>query len=641
MPRRRFRPLPLRFFFYATIVIVLLTLAAVGTLRAWETTDAAITIDPSAQAIAIDAGILGTNLPAWINPARFADPELHQLTAGAGVTLIRMPGGSWSNGYDWLSCEVDYDDICAWASRPTDFVGYLQANKLAGMYTINQNGTAKEAAALVAFFNGTVDDDTEIGVDIRGRDWGTVREWATLRTQNGHPEPAYVKYWEIGNETYGGTAESGVDCADWGWEEVWTCDGTEYVVGIGSGADRKQGYLEFRDAMRIVDPTIMVGAVGVPVQSDWSNWGNEVIAAAGDVMDFYIIHEYGYFDPPDSNAQVPAEPHETWPQIMANIDTAFEQHADGRKVPIAVTEYNMFAVQELDNDQLMKRMVNALYLADTVGQMIANGVSWATQWNLINGQAFNGTDYGMIDADTFVRHPQYYAYTLWSHFGNEMLSVTNSLPAETTLSTYAGRIDENTLSLLAINKSDDLIASTIAIIGDSTIESGEADVVQAKSLDAQTILYNGNAEPAVDLADAPSTPLTDVGAQITYSFVPYSITLLRLNLVRNAGPTDVPTATSTMTPVDTPVEMSTATPTVTVTSTATPTGEPSETSSTPDPANKTFLPLINKADVEREDGTMNETGIGVSGSGLLPGVSLLAVIVAAAIVGLRRRNRQR
>jgi hypothetical protein len=58
------------------------------------------------------------------------------------------------------------------------------------MYTINMNGTAQEAAALVAFFNGAVDDDTVIGVDVRGRDWGTVGDWATLRSQNGNPGTA-------------------------------------------------------------------------------------------------------------------------------------------------------------------------------------------------------------------------------------------------------------------------------------------------------------------------------------------------------------------------------------------------------------------------------------------------------------------
>ncbi|NJN55881.1 MAG: hypothetical protein HC804_14725 [Anaerolineae bacterium] len=102
----------------------------------------------------------------------------------------------------------------------------------------------------------------------------------------------------------------------------------------------------------------------------------------------------------------------------------------------------------------MTRIVNALYMADTVGQMMVNGVQMAAQWDLANGQASNGTDYGLIHADTYDRYPQYYAYTLWSRFGNTMLPVTNPLPPDTTLSVYAGRVDSDTFSLLAINKTD-------------------------------------------------------------------------------------------------------------------------------------------------------------------------------------------
>ena len=37
----------------------------------------------------------------------------------------------------------------------------------------------------------------------------------------------------------GNTASTvNTDC-DFGWEDVWTCDGTEYVNGIGSGSERR------------------------------------------------------------------------------------------------------------------------------------------------------------------------------------------------------------------------------------------------------------------------------------------------------------------------------------------------------------------------------------------------------------------
>ena len=136
--------------------------------------------------------------------------------------------------------------------------------------------------------------------------------------------PLVWQYWEIGNEIYGGNlAETGgTDCWEFGWEEnVWTCDGTEYVNGIGSGSNRHEGFIEFRDAMRLIDPTIQVGAVGVTGQAEWTNWGNEVIAAAGREMDFYIIHEYGFWNPPADNQEALAYPIGRWDFIMDDFSS--------------------------------------------------------------------------------------------------------------------------------------------------------------------------------------------------------------------------------------------------------------------------------------------------------------------------------
>lgn len=495
-----------------------------------------ITLDLSADATPVNPLLLGTNIPAWLGKDRLDNDLFQSRTLGAGVSLIRIPGGSWSNYYDWLACErggagIDETAECywPWAARPTDFLNFLRDTGLEGMYTINMNGTAKEAAALVAFFNGAVDDDTVIGVDVRGRDWGTVGDWATLRSQNGNPEPLGIRYFEIGNEVYAGQPGMGTDC-DFGWEDVWTCDGTEYVNGIGSGRERREGFLEYREAMQAVDPTILVGAVGITYQDEWNNWGNEVIAAAGEVMDFYIIHHYGFFTTPTTLAEALAEPTTTWPAVMADVQAALGEHANGRNIPIAITEYNLFSVQDQDNTELMTRLVNALYNAEMVGQMMRSGVQIAAQWNLANGQAGNGTDYGLFHADTYAPYPEYYTYTLWSRFGDEMLSAHSSLPGDTTLSVYAGRIDENTISILAINKTADPLTTTIQLQNGPTVTGGLADVLTGDSLEAQAITFNGQSSPDPDFANAPSLPLAVGDDPLSYTFAPYSVTLLRLSL---------------------------------------------------------------------------------------------------------------
>jgi hypothetical protein len=212
-----------------------------------------IVIDVTAAGRPFDRRLLGTNVPAWIGQDKPHDPDFQQRVRDLGTTSLRMPGGSWSNYYDWLGCENGDPASCywTWAARPSDFLELLESTGLAGMWTVNVNGTAEEAAALVAFFNGSVDDQRPIGVDPSGQDWSTVGTWAALRAAHGHPDPHPIHEWEVGNEVYGG--KSGKGCTSFGWEDVWTCDGTEYV----DGRDGHQGYRDFRTAMRAVDPTIL------------------------------------------------------------------------------------------------------------------------------------------------------------------------------------------------------------------------------------------------------------------------------------------------------------------------------------------------------------------------------------------------
>jgi hypothetical protein len=494
------------------------------------TDTASIYIQTSGPVTPINPFIFGSNLPAWLNPVRFENSTFRARTMATGLTMLRMPGGSWSNTYDWLACENGMIPDCEWpwAARPTDFLNFLRATGIEGMWVVSPNGTAQEAAALVAFFNAAITDTTPIGVDLRGRDWLTAGHWAQLRRDHGNPEPLPVKLWEVGNEVYGGEPDNHPECQPHGWEEVWTCDGTEYVNGVGSGSERHQGYLEFRQAMRAVDSTIQVGVVGTPFATQWHNWGNEVIAAAGEVMDFYSIHQYAYFNPSASYADVLAQPHRTWPDIRADLNTALETHAGDRDIPTAVTEYGLFSAGDLDDDQMMIRAVNTLFIADTLGQIIQSGFAMALQWDLANGRFLNGTDYGLLDPETFARNPPYYVFPLWTRFGHELLSLTSTASAAATLSLYAGWIDPQTFSILAINKTAHPITTTIHLPF-FTITGGVVDLIQATTLTATTVTFNGLSDPADDLSDAPSIPLEKVSTPLVYTFAPYAITLLRLD----------------------------------------------------------------------------------------------------------------
>lgn len=444
-----------------------------------------VVIDVTAEAMPIDSRLLGTNVPAWIGPERLADPQFQAATVESGVSLLRMPGGSWSTWYDWAACEVSDPARCPFvgSARPTDFIDFMQATDLPGMWTLSINQTAQSAAAAIAFFNGDVDDARPIGVDRHGVDWATVGSWARLRASGGNPAPQRIELWEVGNEVFGGKPETGGEqCASFGWEDVWTCDGAEYVNG---DADH-DGFLAIRAAMVEVDPTIQVGAVGVSDASEWSNWGNEVIDGARDDMDFYVVHAYGFDQSPSGESAV-RRPVELWPGLVEDARRGL-----GADVPLALTEYNLVSFEAGDTEQSMTRAMNALYIADTIGQLATSGVEIANQWNLGNGTTGSGTDYGMISMDDGTRFPQYEAMAMWGRAGSSLLPADFD---DDDLRVYATRHDDGRLSVLVFNLSGEEMVRTVRLTGDVIDGDAQLSSVWAGELSDQTMSSESSSIP--------------------------------------------------------------------------------------------------------------------------------------------------
>lgn len=443
-----------------------------------------ILVDAASPGAPIDRRIMGVNLPAWLGPAVLGDPVFRQIAVESGTTVVRMPGGSWSNVYDWLGCERADEDSCfwTWAARPSDFIDFVEATGLDAMWTLSVNDTAQKSAAAVAFFNGDVDDTTVIGIDRDGVDWGQVGDWARLRAAGGHPAPVPIGLWEIGNEVYGGRpADGGDQCASFGWEEVWTCDGTDYVEGV-EGHD---GALAIREAMLAVDPTIEVGFVGVSDPSSWSNWGAEVIAAAGDALDFYAVHHYGFDRSPAADDAVDGAG-EAWSEVTTQARAGLPPGTE-----LALTEYNLVSVESGDTQQSMTRAMNAFFLAESIGRLAEARVELANWWNLANGVTSSGTDYGLVEldgpaADPYPRTPAFHAFEFWGRTGTELLEVVERPGA---LRVFATRHDDGSLTILVINPTTESVTTDLVIAGDggtgdlrTTLESIVADDLEATTV---------------------------------------------------------------------------------------------------------------------------------------------------------------
>ena len=343
-----------------------------------------------------------------------------------------------------------------------------------------------------------------------------------------------MRLWEVGNEVYGAKPTAEGRCAPWGWEDAWTCDGHAYVAGD----DAHDGFVDVRAAMRSVDPDIAVGAVGVVDQGSWGNWGNEVLDATAGQLDFYVVHQYG-FDRRPRPSEVLRSPAKVWPDAARSVLGPVSSANPGRDVPIAITEYNLVASQDQDADALMTKGVNALYVADTIGQMAVNGVRLANQWNLINGKAENGTDYGMLDAASRAA-PQYAGLALWSRFGNTIVPVDGG---DADLGVYASTSENasgaTSVVVLAINRTGR--ARTVQLTADSLpvgrsahvdVTSMRAPALTSTEVVADTPAVSGSSVPSsVPMTSSavnvppPPTDLGVVSSPLVTELPPYSISI--------------------------------------------------------------------------------------------------------------------
>jgi len=244
---------------------------------------------------------------------------------------IRWPGGWFVSDYHWKDGIGPIDKRPAilsrvWNTYTNNDVGvdeYLRLCELLGSapyIVVNVGtGTAAEAAELVEYVNG-----------------GPKTKWGSVRARNGHPDPYHVRLWNIGNE--------------------------EYLPNLGatSGEGYANNFENYSKAMRAVDPSIKLVAVGapeipeaaVPSQSPARtilryafDWGEQFLPLAGKDTDYYSLH---FYEPGDSvHGQVPAEDFNHAAMAIAEdlnrkLGPVLKvMDRGGRRIPIALDEWSL------------------------------------------------------------------------------------------------------------------------------------------------------------------------------------------------------------------------------------------------------------------------------------------------------------
>jgi alpha-N-arabinofuranosidase len=236
-----------------------------------------------------------------------------------GVPVLRWPGGNFSSNYDWM------DGIGPRARRPR------RLEMAWGTVETNRFGTHE-----FLDYVSKLEAEPYICVNLGTGTWTMAQRWVEyvncdqdtaitrLRHKNGRQKPWKVKYWGLGNEM------------DGPWQ-----------MGHRTAEDYGKFALEAAKLMRLTDPNIKLIAAGASnfrPGSDWMSWNRTVLDWLKDYADYISLHIYvGNRDNDFSDFMASSlEMDQRIETLAAAIDTSMSGRTDGRKLYIALDEWNVW-----------------------------------------------------------------------------------------------------------------------------------------------------------------------------------------------------------------------------------------------------------------------------------------------------------
>jgi hypothetical protein len=487
----------------------------------------------------VDARCFGINTAMW--DSYLDTPETISLLNQAGAKLLRCMGGSASDEYHW-AYNKSLTNTWTWASSFASFLHVATNTGVQVITTVNYGtGSTNEAAAWVAYANGVATNTTSLGTDQFGTNWQTVGYWAALRaasplgTDDGknflrisRSAPLGFKYWEIGNECHG----------------LWETDSNTVPHDPYTYATRAQAYVQL---MKKVDATIKIGLVATPGEESYSNnathnalnprtgqthygWTPVMLATLknlGVTPDFLIHHAYATADCDPLLLQA-ADGASGWAPDAASLRQMLADYlgANGTNVELCVTENNTAS-----SGKQLTSIVNAVFLADSLAQLMKTEFDSFIWWDLRNGLWYNGDldpsiygwrmygDEGVIGGLNTC-YPSFYGFKLMQYFAQAGDSIVGTSSDYPLLSAYAARRTNGALSLLVLNK--DSTATMNAQLNLTGFSPASTALVRSYGiLQDEAARTNG---PAAS-QDLSTNWLTSAAPVFTNSFPPYSLTL--------------------------------------------------------------------------------------------------------------------
>lgn len=386
-----------------------LSFAILSALCFFVQAESVITLNPAKKLHPVNRNILGNNqlsypnlqnMPTngnnfsadkaygvWDPVKRAPVPEMVAFAKNAGIKVQRYPGGCGSHYFNWKRV------IGPISERPWqhfglhEFLTFCEASNAVPVITLaDYYGTAKEAAELVEYLNAPNDGK---------------HPWAAKRAANGREKPFGVIYFECGNETYHGNHRTGKDGR------------IMYAKEYG------KRYLEFKKAMKAVDPKIKLGAI-----FHSGEWNRDLLAVVGKEIDYLTPHLYvgGYSL---NDGKLPAE--KLFSIMLAGVNEVplklkqFQKELRScgatEPVPMAVTEFNTHMTQDKPVPYRFS-LGGALVVAEMLRYFFYDpNVIMANYWMFANEY------WGMIRGTEtpYLKRPAYYVYDMFNRYLSDNL----------------------------------------------------------------------------------------------------------------------------------------------------------------------------------------------------------------------------
>ena len=405
--------------------------------KTWKDPSIQVMVDGAAEVSKVPSYIYGNNAVTWGNMNQHA--TVMKDISNLDPHVLRWPGGNLSQEYFWnLSGGEGPEDIPAdinaqygmnvesWRMSTPQYYQLLESTESTGSVCVNYSyaryGTGPDPVSTAAHL---------------------AAEW--VRYDNGRS-----KFWEIGNENFGN------------WEAGYRIDITknqdgqpEYINGQLYGQHCRVFIDSMRSAAQEIGVDIKIGVVAYDAETSYdpisAAWNEGMMPEVGDLADFLIVHSY--FTPynQDSPVSVILNSHNVPTHIMRDIVADMEE-AGKPMIPVALTEWNIFA----EGSMQQVSYINGMHAALVLGELVLNDYGMADRWDLTNAWA-DGNDHGMFSragepgVDLYNPRPVFfYMYYFQKYFGDRMVS--SEVSGSDEVICYASTFSSGETGLVLINK---------------------------------------------------------------------------------------------------------------------------------------------------------------------------------------------